>query len=159
MRQIKKNNIINERRKTLLNFIYNNKLDFKEVGNCYTYIHYGFPPLSKVTELLINENNLINENKYKLFKILKKNNIVYNENMQCCKAIMNNEKLDLVDMDNIIEEARFEDFLIKNTQYLDYLNILDKDSAINKAIQECKKEYIYINNHKKNDGNIIVNFN
>lgn len=159
IRQIKKNKIIDERRKQLMELIYNNKLDFKEVGICYTHINYGIPTACEVVDILMKKNNLVNEKKIKLLNLFEQNHIEYNEQMLCCKEYIDTCDNYQVDNKEIIKKAKFEDFLMKNTKYLNYLKVYNNCIAEKLAIEECHNKKLKLDSNNKINNKIIVEFN
>lgn len=150
--KLKKDKVISERRQLLMKILYENKIDYNENGICYTYINYGFPNIDDLVKQLISESQNIIEKKINFIQLLKENNIEINENMNSYKQYINNNYSNVTE---IIKKAKVEDFLIKNTNYLNYLSTMNYENAKDKAIQELSTNKIEDSPLNK----IIVDFN
>jgi len=67
----------------------------------------------------------IQSNKHKIYQELSKYNLPYNE-----------KYYNVNHLDDIIENAKLDDFFIKHTKYLDYIKFDSEDIAKEKAL-EC----------------------
>src|SRR5439155_1854984 len=78
----KNNNLIADREQKLKESFQLNKLEFKNYGDCYSYIHYGEPTLEIVMENELKKINEKNSRRIILANELKKININLDESLK-----------------------------------------------------------------------------
>lgn len=114
-KKIKLQNIQNMREKKLKEALKRNKLEFKNHGNFYSYIHYGTPTL----ETIITEELKKNKDKMKrriiLSNELSKLNIPLDETLKTCYEYINN--LTNKNLPVVIRNIEVEHFLKHETDY------------------------------------------
>lgn len=82
-----------------------NKLEFKNFGDCYSYINYGKPSLDDVINNELVKQSNKNMRRIKLSNELNKLNIQINENIKSCYDFINNLDGDC-DLGNIINDIK-----------------------------------------------------
>lgn len=88
-RQNIKNDIIKEREIELKQTFLNHKLEFKNHGDCYSYIHYGTPSIEEVLRSEYNKNNEKFNRKRKIAKKLSDCEIPFEETTKACYEYIN----------------------------------------------------------------------
>lgn len=101
------NNIKVEREKILKEQLMLNKLEYKNYGDCYSYVNYGKPPIEQV---LVNELEKLyekNKRRLNLASELSKINMTLDETIKPCYEYIN----DLIpekSIDDIVKKIQFE---------------------------------------------------
>lgn len=102
-RNKKKEEVKNKREKELRMIFLDNKLEFKNYGYCYSYIHYGKPSLEEVLEKEIESINDQNDRRIKLAKELSNYGLLLDEtNKYCYEYIYGIRKCFVIDVVNDI---------------------------------------------------------
>jgi hypothetical protein len=117
-----------EREKQLKELFMLNKLEYKNHGDCYSYIHYGTPALNVV---LNNELNKLNEQTNRqmiLANRLNDFNIPLDEKLKSCYEYINN--LNTKPLDDIITSIKIE-YNLKNNNDNFYNNEIYVDNFEN----------------------------
>jgi hypothetical protein len=123
-----------ERRKQIIAAFYDNKLEFKNYGDCYSFIHYGKPDINTILEKEQYNQGDKMDRTISLANELSKLNIKFDERLQSCNNYIH--KIGNCELNDIIEEAKKEDYLKRETNYISYLQKNPYKKAKQKAIQE-----------------------
>jgi hypothetical protein len=89
-KQLKKQTAIAKRKEQLITLFNDNKLEFLNAGDCYSYINYGTPPLETVLTNALLELQDKNTRRVKLAMELDKYKICFDENDLSCSQYINN---------------------------------------------------------------------
>lgn len=144
--KIQKNNFIKTERENILMEAFKfNKLEYKNYGDCYSYINYGEPSL----ETVIN-NELIkikdkNNRRMELAHELKKLNINLDESLKSCYEYIN--KIGCVTLKEIVRNIEIEYFLKNNTEYEKLCKIYKPAKAKDKAIRKYMESQHFLPNN------------
>lgn len=90
LKQLKNLDRTLERRNEIKNIFDDNKLEYKEYGECFLYVKYGKPPIETILETEINKIKMINNRRMKLANKLNKLDIELDENNKLCYEYINN---------------------------------------------------------------------
>lgn len=133
----KNNNIKANREKLLKDCFLLNKIEFKNYGDCYSYINYGKPDLEIVLQNELNKINEKNSRRIKLANELKNLNINLDESLTSCYEYIN--KIGNKPLKEILRNIEIEHFLKYKTDYDELCKIYNhskaKDLAIRKYIE------------------------
>lgn len=109
------------------------KLDVKPFGDCFTYIKYGYPKIEIVIKNEINKSIELSKRKRTLFKELQKFGLPYNETKNSiCYDFVNG--ISNKTLNDIINDAKIENFFINHTDYLELVKVYPDDIAKEKAL-------------------------
>ncbi|QKF93621.1 XPA domain-containing protein [Fadolivirus algeromassiliense] len=136
-KQKRNNKIINqkiEREKKLKELFIVNKLEYKNYGDCYSYIHYGEPSLEQVLENELNKLKIKNQRRILLANELYKLHIPLDENLKSCYEFINN--LSSKELHDVVRCIEVEYFLKNNTNYMELSKIHGHAIAQEMAIRE-----------------------
>lgn len=125
----------NDRRHTLMQAFYENKLEFKSYGDCYSYIHYGKPDIDTILEQENQNQNKKMIRRMTLAQELSKVNVKLEEKFRSCHDYIHKGGSDL---QHIVEEAKIEDYLKKETDYMALLDKYPAEKAKTYAIEQLK---------------------
>lgn len=149
-----KNHLIKEaRKKELVSAFYDNKLDFYDYGDCYSYINYGKPSVDTIIKNELLKVHKKNDRRLYILNLIKnhnkkaKDNLVYNEEYTAIYEYINGRNN--YSSSEIIRSIEVELFLRNNTDYLQLRDGNNEDEAIEKALSK----YIVDNKEEK----IIMN--
>jgi hypothetical protein len=92
-----------------------NKLEFKNYGDAYSYIHYGKPSIEVVLNNELDKINQKNIRRNTLANELNKFNIPLNESLKSCYEYINN--LSTKPLEDVVRCIEVEHFLKHNTDY------------------------------------------
>jgi len=135
-KKIKSQNIQQLREKKIKEALKYNKLEFKNRGNFYSYIHYGTPTLEIIIADELKKNKEKMERRIQLSNELNKLNIPLDETLKTCYEYINNltnKKLPVV-----IRNIEVEHFLKHETEYDD----LCKTYSVETAQEIALKKYV-----------------
>lgn len=79
-----------ERKNDLMTHFLDNKLEYKEYGDCYLYVKYGKPPIDEIIENEKKKIRIKNKRRIKLAEKLSERNIDFDENNKLCHDYINN---------------------------------------------------------------------
>jgi hypothetical protein len=131
-----------EREKKLKESLFLNKLEYKNYGDCYSFIHYGQPSLNTVIENELKKNINKNERRIELASELIKFNISLDETLTSCYEFINN--LNSKSLDETIKSIQVEYFLKYDTEYEKLSRIYDSNKAQNIVIEKYTDKH-YMN--------------
>lgn len=140
-----------ERKNELLQKLKENKLQYKDYGDCYSYVHYGTPNLDQVIQNEITKLEKKNKRRIRLARELAKIEINFNESLSSCYNYINKVGPHK-SLKETIRSIEIEYFLKYNTEFEKIKNDLDSEEAKEKAIQN------YYNNKLKNNKILKINF-
>lgn len=131
------------RKKTLIKVLEANKLEFKNHGDCYSYINYGKPPISAIVSEEISKINDNNKRRIELAKALSSENLILDESSESCYNYINN--IGCKSLVETVREVEMEHFFNTKTEYPNLVKIYDMD----KARQVALHKYFKNNDNKK----------
>lgn len=137
-------NVKLEREKNLKELLMMNKLQYKNYGDCYSYVHYGEPTLQQVIENELQKINTKNTKRVSLATELNKLGIQLDENLKSCYEYING--LSTKKLQDVVRLIEVEHFLKHNTNYEE----LCKKYNINKAKEMAIRQYAENQNLPKN---------
>lgn len=79
-----------ERKNEIQSLFSNNKLEFKNHGDCFLYINYGKPPIENILNDELEKIQTKNSRRMKLAKKLSDYDIEFEENNKLCYEYINN---------------------------------------------------------------------
>lgn len=113
----KKHKIKENRRKKLEYLFRNNKMKIKNYGDCYSYIHHGYPDLEIVLENEIKKLNEKSLRKIELGKRLNEIGLKLDESMELCYNYINqvgsktlDETIRSIEVINYIKNSKLNNF-------------------------------------------------
>lgn len=117
-----------KREKDLKNLFALNKLEFKNYGDCYSYVHYGTPKLEEVIHNQLAELKEKSKRQFILANELHDINIPLDERLKSCYEYINN--LNTKPLDDIVKCIQSEYYSQNSTQdddkyYLDTISNYD----------------------------------
>jgi len=83
-----------------------NKLEYKNYGDCYAYIHYGKPDIETIIQNELKKNNDMHCRRIELANELKKHNLVLDETLKSCYEYIHG--LNTKDIRDIIKCIKIE---------------------------------------------------
>ena len=140
---VKKQDIIDKRRKRLFNELSMLKLDYVRGGICDSYIKFGHPPIEDVIKYMTMSTQEEEQRLEKLLEILKSNNILYDSRVSYYKEYVEQG----TDLDTAIIEGKKEWFYINLTEYND---ILKKYKDEEKSMKIALRRYVRKNGYDYN---------
>jgi hypothetical protein len=137
-----------ERKDNLIRHLADHKLEYKRYGDCYTYVTYGYPDIELVIQNEIDKATKLSNRKYLLYNELQKFGISYSESNDSICYEFANEITDK-SLDDVISDAKIEDFFIKFTNYLELRKIYtDDETAKEKALNSYMEKTDESNRHE-----------
>ena len=134
-KRLKKLDVIKAEREANLKKVFElNKLEYKNYGDCYSYINYGKPDLKEVVENEIKKLQDKNERRITLANALYKVNIQIDENLKSIYEYIN--KLTDKNLDDVVRCIEVEHFLKYNTEYDQLCKQYDKSKARDMALSQ-----------------------
>lgn len=133
-----------------------NKLEFKNYGDAYTYIHYGKPDLNTVVNNELIKISQKNARCLKLANKLKQLNIPIDESLKSCYEYINNIGTD--SLEDIVRHIEVEHFLKYNTTYDELCKKYDIKTAKELAIRKYTETENLPKRIKRSYKNIKVEF-
>lgn len=126
-----------------------NKLEYKNYGDCFSFIHYGKPSLEEVLTNELKKANIKHNRRVLLASRLKEYNIELDESLKSCYNYVNNIGCNVID--EVIKAIEIEHFLKYKTNYDKLCKIYNQEIAKEKAIVEYfnrdkVKEKVPVNN-------------
>ncbi|CAH6421126.1 Hypothetical protein KVN_LOCUS148 [uncultured virus] len=109
----------NERYEELLKVFKENKLEFKNYGDCYSYINYGKPCIQTILNDELKSIKFKNERRIELAKELNKLNIPFDEKLKTCYNFING--IGYKPIDQIVKETEIEYFITYPDKYEEFL--------------------------------------
>lgn len=137
----KKNNIKENREKEIREIFKLNKIEFKNYGECYSYINYGKPPIESIIENELKKINEKNEKRMKLSRELSKLNISFDETLKPCYEYINN--IGTREFSDVIRATEVEHFLKTHTQYEELCKKFDRETAKEIAMRNYAEKIPY----------------
>jgi hypothetical protein len=159
LKQLKLNKKIQlkeERKNTLKKVLSDNKLELKEYGDCYSYIHTGYPEPSAIIETELVQNQEKNKRRIELAQHLSNKNIMYDESIDYCRDYVYN--IGFRSLQETIRMVEMEQFLLTKTEYKKYIPLYDKQIAREMAIRQYYK-HISDPDNDNDYVSIVVDFN
>lgn len=157
---IKKKNIIdsqNVREKEIKEIFKLNKIEFKNYGDCYSYINYGKPDIETILSNELKKLEGKNKRRLKLSKELLKLDIPFNETMKACYNYINN--IGTKKFNDVIRAIEVEYFLKTHTMYDELCKTFDQETAKEIAMRNySEKNLIPDNIIDYNNDKISVSF-
>jgi len=105
--------LIQERENHLKTLFQLNKLEFKNYGDCYSFIHYSIPDAETVIKNELLKNAERNNRRIMLANKLKHLNIPVDETLKSCYEYINN--LTTKELNDIVRGVEIEYFIKHNT--------------------------------------------
>ena len=122
------------REKIIKDTFRDNKLEFKNYGDTYTYIHYGKPSIEIVLQNELNKLNQKTNRRKTLAMELHKIDIPLNESLKSCYEYIN--ALNTKPIEDVIRHIEIEHFLKHNTNYDNLCQKYNSKQAKEIAIQK-----------------------
>lgn len=144
-----KEKLQSSRKQNLIQCLTEHKLDYKPFGECFTYVKYGYPDIETVIKNEINKSIELSRRKKILYKELQKFNLPYCEKNSVCYDFINN--ISDKSLNDIINDAKIENFFINYTNYSELQKIYPDDIAKEKALAN------YISKTDKSNRHEIAN--
>jgi hypothetical protein len=116
---------IEQRKKELIDVLNMNKLAYKNHGSCYSYVHYGKPPIDEVIDDELEKINEKNKRRIKLGLKLEEKGMYVDETLCSCYNYINN--IGYKSFDEVIRSVEVEYFLKYRTEYEKLLNKHNKN--------------------------------
>lgn len=135
-KKIKSQNIQNIREKKLKEVLKHNKLEFRNHGNFYSYIHYGIPTLETIVMDELKKHKEKVERRQQLSNELSKLDIPLDETLKSCYEYIYN--LTNKPLPVVIRNIEVEHFLKHETDY----DILCKTYSSETAQEIALKKYV-----------------
>lgn len=149
-KQTKSQNIKQTREKKLKEELRRNKLEFKNHGNLYSYIHYGTPTLETIINEELKKNKDKMERRILLSNELNKLDIQLDETLPTCYEYINN--LTTKKISTVIRNIEIEHFLKHETEYNNLCQTYSHDIAQNIAFKKyVDKQKLPLNIETKYD--------
>jgi hypothetical protein len=104
-----------------------NKLEFKNYGECYSYINYGKPNIETILGNELKKLEEKNRRRFKLSNELNKLNIPLDETIKACYNYINN--IGTKTFNDIVRAIEVEHFLKTHTRYLELCEQYDQEVA------------------------------
>ena len=124
------------RRDKIIKELNENKIEFRNNGDIYSFIHYNKPPLeSLIIDLKKKKKEKLNK-KMKLHLELKKKGIPLDMKISQCYDYVNN--IGCLDLEDTVKEVEIEYFLKKIPSYKKLLKKHKKKYAIKLALKNCE---------------------
>lgn len=141
----------NEREHKLKELFQSNKLEYKNYGDCYSYVHYGKPDIEIVLENELNRIKTINNRRIQLTNELRKIDIPLDESLESCYEYIYN--LNTKDLSEIVRCIEIEHFLKYKTNYDELKKSYSSNQAKELALRKYTKDkklpkIIYHYDHK-----------
>lgn len=133
----KENNKI-KREHEIKNAFMMNKLEFKNYGDAYSYIHYGKPSLDEVITNEINKMRQKMDRRVKLSNELSKLNIILDESIGPCYEYVNS--ITTKSLEDNVRNIEIEHFLKCKTDYIKLKNKFNDKIARELAICNYVKD-------------------
>jgi len=133
-----------------------NKLEFKNYGDVYTFIHYGKPDLNTVVNNELIKINQKNVRRNTLANKLNQLNISIDESLKSCYEYINN--IGTKTLDDVVRHIEVEHFLKYNTNYDELCKKYDTKKAKELAIRKYTETENLPKNIKNSYKNIKVEF-
>lgn len=123
-----------ERKKNLQKKLADYKLDYRNIGDCFTYVKYGYPEIEDVIKNEIERYIKLSRRRDILCKELKKYDIPYDERNDsiCYNYIHGISEKSLYD---IVNDAKIENFYKTQTEYPKIFHLYSDEKAKDIALQ------------------------
>ena len=125
-RSLRRIELIDNRRCDLVEEFKAHKLLFEEVGDSYSYIHYGKPCKDDVIKNVKRKQSEIYNRRNKLIKKMNKRELKINEDSIYFQRYIKDRGCST---DDILREIELENFLFDNTNFKKHLDTCDIDEA------------------------------
>jgi hypothetical protein len=139
---IKKEREMDDRKKKLIEALEYNKLEYKNYGDCFSYVKYGKPSIETVISNELEKLELKRNRKISLANELAKYGIPLDETLPSCYNYINN--IGCKSLSEAISEIRVEQYMKNNTNYNRYLERLDPIRAKRLAKNDISQNRIRI---------------
>lgn len=149
-------NIKLEREKKIKEAFMFNKLEYKNYGDCYSYIHYGEPSLENVINNELSKLNIKNKRRMLLANELSKLKIPLDENLKSCYEFING--LSSKELFDVVRCIEVEHFLAHNTKYSELCKIHGHKLAQEIAIRQYAENKTLPKNINKSYNKIKLEF-
>jgi hypothetical protein len=133
---------IKDREIELKKVLKDNKLEYKNHGDCYSYIMYGYPSIQNIVEDQLKNIQQIGKRRIELAEQLSNKGLPFCEKDPDCYKYINN--LACKTLEDVIKSVEIKYFLENDT---DYLKLLEK-------YPECKAKDIAIRNFIKKENSL-----
>jgi len=132
-KRMKSEKMASIRKENLIQRLSEFKLNYKNFGDCYTYVKYGYPNIETVIQNEISRSIELSKRKKILYKELQKYNLPYDEtaNLTCYNFVngISNKSLN-----DTIDDVKVDNFLINHTNYSELLKKYPDEIAREKAL-------------------------
>jgi len=152
----KKEDTKTQREQKIKEMFQNNKLEFKNYGDAYSYIHYGKPALENVIQNELNKNKQKNNRRMMLAKELHKLNIPLDETLNSCYEYINN--INNKPIEDVVRHIEIENFLKHKTDYDQLRKKYNDTTAKEIAIRNYAKTQQLPQNINNSYKNIKIDF-
>jgi hypothetical protein len=129
------------RKKILIQTLEDNKLEYKNHGDCYSYIKRGYPDINTIIKNEITKITNKTNRKIKLAKRLYKLDITLDEDIPSCYNYIND--IGCKSLNDIVKDIEIEHFFKYNTNFDELIKIYYPSKAKDLAM----KNYLF--NRKK----------
>lgn len=102
----KKTQIMEQRKKEIMTHFMNNKLEFNYIGDCYAYINYGKPSIQSILTNEFNKLQEQNERRILLANMLQQYSITLNKTIEDLPLVLNYIRYSQGNIRNIINTIR-----------------------------------------------------
>jgi len=133
-----------------------NKLEFRYVGDAYSYINYGKPSIQNVVKNERKKIDIKTKRRIKLGKYLKRKNLPFDENMKECYEYIN--KIGTRSTKETSREIEIDIFLRTHTKYEKYLEENTKNKSRHLAYQEYIKDGKHFPQKIKYFSDVVLHF-
>jgi hypothetical protein len=127
-----------ERKKNLENTFEENKLDFKNYGDCYSYIHYGYPSIENIMNNEFKKVQIKNKRRITLANRLEELKIPLDESHIECYNFIHN--IGLKPINEVVRTIEIDNFLKTQTNFNNLLKI--NGNNIEHAREIALREYM-----------------
>lgn len=145
------------RKKKLIEALKFNKLEFKNYGDCYSYINYGKPSIKQIVQTELEKTKHITKRKMVLGKALAKRGLKFDETNKVCYAYIH--EIGCKTIEDCISAVELNEFFRNETDFIKLKEAHSEDVAKDIAL----KNYLCKNSVPKKikstiDNELVVHF-
>jgi len=149
-----------KRKQELISALNQNKLEFQNHGDCYSYVKYGTPDIETVIQNMLVKLKRVSERRIELAKLLSDNGVPFNEEFGPCYNYIHD--IGYKNLAETVQDAEIDHFLRTNTNYVSLLKKYNREVASEVALrtyfaenQEGNHTVPKIANSKRKDQRLI----
>lgn len=128
-----------KRKEELMKVLMENKLEFKNYGDCYSYICWGKPSINEIVNNEIEKLKIINNRRIRLGKELSKKKLKLDENNKICYNYIYN--LSSKPIEDVVRSVEIDTFLKEETRYNEFIKTTnDTEKAKFMALKDYTRQ-------------------